>query len=202
MVEETAPPAPKKAQPQERPLLKLAVDLGPLAVFFAVNARLGIIKATAAFMVAFFAAMAVTYLVERKLSVMPMITGAVVLVFGGLTLYLNDDTFIKLKPTIIYALFSAVLLGGLAAGRPLVRLMFGPVFHLDDEGWRKLTLRWGLFFAALAALNEVLRHILSTNAWVAVKVWGFLPLTVLFTFAQLPLIRRHALPPDEPQQQT
>ena len=189
MSEESAPLASK----QERPWLKLAIDLGPLIVFFAANAHFGIIKATAAFMVAFFVSLAASYVVERKLSVMPIITGVVVLVFGGLTLYLNDETFIKLKPTIIYALFSAVLLGGLAAGRPLVRLMLGPVFHLDDEGWRKLTLRWGLFFAALAGLNEVVRHTLSTDAWVAFKVWGFLPLTVIFTFAQLPLVRRHTL---------
>ncbi len=181
-------------------LLKLGVDLGPLIVFFATNAAFGIFAATAAFMVSFFVALGVSYTLEKKLAVMPIVTGAIVLVFGGLTLYLNDETFIKLKPTIIYALFSVLLLGGLAAGRPLIRVLFGPVFHLDERGWRALTLRWGVFFAALAGVNEIARNVLSTNAWVAFKLWGFLPLTVLFTIAQTGLIRRHSLaetPPND-----
>lgn len=185
-----APPAKAKT---DGSMLKLALDLGPLLVFFGVNAAFGILAATAAFMASFFAAMGVSYAIDRKIAVMPLVTGAVVLVFGGLTLYLRDETFIKLKPTIIYAIFAIVLLGGLAARRSFVRVLFGPILHLDDEGWRKLTLRWGLFFAVLAGVNEIARHTLSTDAWVAFKVWGFLPLTLMFALAQAPLIGRHTV---------
>ena len=114
---------------------------------------------------------------------MPLVTAVIVLVFGGLTLVLQDETFIKLKPTIIYVLFGGVLLGGLAFRKPLLGMVFDSVFHLTDEGWRKLTLRWALFFFALAVLNEIVWRTQSTDFWVSFKVFGVLPLTFLFARA-------------------
>lgn len=174
---------------------KLLIDLGPLLVFFGVNAAAGIFWATGAFMAAFFVSLGLGYWYERRLEPMPLFTGIVVLVFGGLTLYLQDETFIKLKPTIVYGTFSLLLFGGLLANRPLIRFLFESVFQLTDEGWTKLTRRWALFFAALAILNEVVWRSVSTDSWVAFKVWGFLPLTVAFTIAQAGLIARYAAGP-------
>jgi intracellular septation protein len=128
---------------------------------------------------------------------MPFVTGVVVLVFGGLTLWLQNDEFIKMKPTIVNVLFGAALLGGLAFGRPLLGYVFDSVFKLNDEGWRKLTFRWGLYFFALAALNEIVWRAFSTDFWVSFKVFGIMPLTVLFTLTQMPMIQRHTLPEPE-----
>lgn len=172
---------------------KLIIDLGPLLVFFAVNAAAGIFWATGAFMVTFFIALAVGYVYERKLEPMPLFTGIIVLIFGSLTLYLNDATFIKIKPTILYGAFSIILLGGLATKRALISILFGQFFQLTEEGWRKLTLRWGLFFAALALLNELVWRHVSQDTWVAFKVFGFLPLTFVFTLAQTGLISRYTV---------
>jgi intracellular septation protein len=191
------------------PLLKLALELGPLGIFFFANTRgewlaeripalasLGgpIFIATALFMVAMLISLAISYALTRTLPVMPFVTGIVVLVFGGLTLWLQDDTFIKMKPTIVNVLFGAVLLGGLAFGKSLLGYVFDSVFRLTDEGWRKLTFRWGLFFLLLAALNEVVWRTVSTDMWVNFKVFGIMPLTVVFTLSQLPLISRYTLP--------
>jgi intracellular septation protein len=126
---------------------------------------------------------------------MPLVSGVVVLVFGGLTLFFADDLFIKLKPTIVNALFGTVLLGGLALGRPLLPYVLDSVFQLTDEGWRKLTFRWGVFFFFLAALNEVVWRFFSTDFWVAFKVWGVMPITIAFAMAQVGLLNRHALEP-------
>jgi intracellular septation protein len=190
--------APNDPQRKElNPLLKLALELGPLGVFFFGNARFGIFAATAIFMVAVMIALAVSFALTRRLPIMPVVTGIVVLVFGGLTLWLQDEQFIKMKPTIVNVLFGSVLLGGLAFGRPLLGYVFDSVFRLDDEGWRKLTFRWGLFFFALAVLNEVIWRSFSTDFWVSFKVFGIMPLTVVFTLTQMPLIQRHALPEPE-----
>ena len=124
-------------------------------LFFAANAKFGIYAATGAFMVAVLIALAVSYALTRHIAIMPLVTAAIVLVFGGLTLILHDDLFIKLKPTIIYVLFGGTLLAGLAFGKPLLGLLFDSVFHLTEEGWRKLTWRWALFFFLLAVLNEI-----------------------------------------------
>jgi intracellular septation protein len=132
----------------------------------------------------------------RHLAIMPLITGIVVLVMGGLTLWLQDDTFIKVKPTIVNTFFGAVLLIGLAFGRSLLAYVFDAAFALDAEGWRKLTLRWGLFFFVLAALNEIVWRTQSTDFWVAFKVWGIMPITMIFAMAQLPLMQRHMIEPD------
>ena len=175
------------------PLLKLALDLGPLLLFFFVNTRWGIFAATAAFMAATIASIAITYAMVRRVPVMPLVSAVVVMIFGGLTLYLQDETFIKLKPTIIYALFAIALLGGLLTGRSLLALVLDSMFQLTEDGWKKLTVRWGLFFVAMAILNEMVWRSVSTDAWVAFKTFAFLPITILFALAQTPLLMRHAV---------
>jgi len=177
------------------PITKLLLELGPLVVFFFANARFDIFVATAAFMVAITVSLVASYALTKRLAIMPVVTGVVVLVFGTLTLFLHDDVFIKMKPTIVNALFGTVLLGGLAFGRSLLGYVFDSVFRLDAEGWRKLTFRWGLFFFALAILNEVVWRNFSTDFWVSFKVFGIMPLTVIFTLTQMPLINRHATEP-------
>lgn len=173
------------------PLLKLALEMGPLVIFFLANQRAGIFIATGVFMAAVLVSLAVSYALTRHLPIMPMVTAVVVLVFGGLTLWLQDDHFIKLKPTIVNTLFGVVLLGGLAFGRPLLPVVLDTVFQLDDAGWRKLTFRWGLFFFALAAINEVVWRTQTTDFWVNFKVFGIMPLTLAFALSQTPLILRH-----------
>lgn len=206
----TLEPAPNEpGRKPINPLLKLVLELGPLGVFFFANTRgewlaeripalgaLGgpIFIATALFMLAMLISLAISYALTRTLPVMPFVTGIVVIVFGGLTLWLQDDTFIKMKPTIVNVLFGAVLLGGLAFGQSLLGYVFDSVFRLTDEGWRKLTFRWGLFFLLLAVLNEVVWRTVSSDMWVNFKVFGIMPLTVVFTLFQLPLINRYALP--------
>jgi intracellular septation protein len=185
--------APETAQPALLP--KLAIELGPLLVFFAGNAIAGIYAGTAAFMVATVISLAVARLRYHKVPVMPLVSGVIVLVFGGLTLYLQDETFIKLKPTIVYSMFAVLLLAGFLFRKPVLELLFGPVFTLTEEGWRKLTLRWSAFFVAMAVVNELVWRNFSTDAWVSFKAFGFLPLTFLFALAQVPLLQRHGEPP-------
>ncbi|GGH33092.1 putative intracellular septation protein A [Alsobacter metallidurans] len=175
------------------PMLKLALEMGPLVVFFLANQRAGIFMATGLFMGAVLISLAASYALTRRLPIMPMVTAVVVLVFGGLTLYLQDDHFIKLKPTIVNSLFGVVLLGGLAFGKPLLPVVLDTVFRLDHEGWRKLTFRWGLFFFALAAINEVVWRTQTTDFWVNFKVFGIMPLTLAFALSQTPLILKHEI---------
>ena len=184
-------------KPQLNPILKLALDLGPLALFFFANSRYGIFTATATFMVAVIAALAVSFAMTRHLPIMPVVTAIIVLVFGGLTLILHNDTFIKVKPTIIYALFGGVLLGGLYFNKPLLGVVFDSLFHLTEEGWRKLTIRWAIFFLALAVLNEIIWRNTSTNIWVDFKVFGVMPLTLVFGALQYPLLQKYAAEPEE-----
>ncbi|MCP8940519.1 septation protein A [Alsobacter sp. SYSU M60028] len=173
------------------PLLKLTLEIGPLVVFFVANQRAGIFMATGLFMATVCVSLVVSYALTRHLPLMPLVTAAVVLVFGGLTIWLHDDLFIKLKPTIVNSLFGATLLIGLAFGRPLLPYVLDTVFQLTDEGWRKLTFRWGLFFFVLAALNEIVWRTQATDVWVNFKVFGIMPLTMVFALAQTPLILRH-----------
>lgn len=174
--------------------LKLAIELGPLLVFFGTNALYGIYAGTAAFMVATVLSLGIAWLRYRKIPVMPLVSGVIVMAFGALTLYLQDDTFIKLKPTIVYTMFAGLLAAGLVFKRHVLELLFGPVFNLTETGWRKLTLRWTLFFVAMAVLNEIIWRNFSTDFWVNFKVFGFLPLTFLFAMAQVPLMQRYTLP--------
>ena len=175
------------------PLFRLALDLGPLLLFFFANSRWGIFAATGVFMVATVLSILITYLVARRIATMPLVSAIVVMVFGGLTLWLNDEMFIKLKPTIIYSIFAAILFAGLWMGRSLLALVFDSLFRLDAEGWRKLTWRWAVFFVLMAIANEIVWRMFSTDAWVAIKTFGFVPVTVLFAVAQAPLIAKHAI---------
>jgi intracellular septation protein len=219
MVELERPPAAADRK-HPHPLLKIALELGPLGVFFFANARgawlaerfpalaalgdpsrpesQGIFIATALFIVATVISLTVSLAMTRRLPVMPFVTGIIVLVFGGLTLWLQNETFIKMKPTIVNTLFGLVLLGGLVFRKSLVGYVFDSVFQLTDEGWRKLTLRWGMFFFLLAALNEIVWRSFSTDFWVAFKVFGIMPLTLVFTFTQIPLIMREQKPARAP----
>jgi intracellular septation protein len=178
-------------QPLQRPALhpiaKLALELGPLVLFFLANQRAGIFTATALFLAATLIALAIHYVLVRKLPIMPLVSGVVVVVFGGLTLALQDELFIKLKPTIVNTLFGVVLLGGLFFGKSLLALVLDSVLDLTEEGWRKLTFRWALFFFALAILNEIVWRTQTTDFWVSFKVFGIMPLTLVFAFAQTPL---------------
>ncbi|WP_454918056.1 septation protein A [Xanthobacter sediminis] len=187
-----APTAPAP-RPTISPVLKIGLELGPLVLFFAANAYGGIYVATGVFMVAIFAALALMWVLARRIAVMPLVSAAVVLVFGGLTLWLQDDHFIKLKPTIVNAAFGVLLLGGLVAKKPLLPYVFDGMVRLTDEGWRALTIRWGLFFLVMAVANEVVWRLFSTDTWVAFKTFGYLPLTLAFAMAQAPLMSRHEL---------
>ena len=177
------------------PLFKLATELGPLIVFFVANAKGNLFIATGAFMVAVVVAMIASYAVTRHVPIMAIVTAIVVLVFGTLTLVLHDETFIKMKPTIVYLLFASVLGGGLVFGRSFIAIMFDQMFSLTPRGWRMLTLRWALWFAAMAVLNEIVWRSQTTDTWVAFKTFGMVPLTMLFAVTQMPLIKRYAAPP-------
>ena len=183
------------------PLLRLALELGPLALFFLANAygdRFGVAEgqrifaATGLFIVATVAALSINYALVRKLPIMPLVSGVVVVVFGGLTLFLQNEIFIKLKPTIVNTLFGLVLLGGLYFRKPLLQIVLDSVFELTEEGWRKLTLRWALFFFALAALNEIVWRTQTTDFWVNFKVFAVLPITLVFGALQYPLLIKHS----------
>ncbi len=181
------------------PTLKLVLDIGPLVLFFAANARFGIFAATSVFMVAVLAALVFAYVKTRRLEIMPLVTAIIVAVFGGLTLYLHDAEFIKIKPTILYVLFGGVLLGGLAFNKLWLSILFNSVFDLTDEGWRKLTWRWVIFFFFLAVVNEIVWRNFSTDVWVSFKLFGVVPLTLLFGALQYPLLMKYA-PNPEPEE--
>jgi intracellular septation protein len=199
-------------RPKLHPMLKLALDLGPLLLFFFANskpalfepwlaplipaavqtgARSGIFVGTAVFMVAILVTLVISYLLTRRLPVMAVVSAVIVLVFGGATLFFQNDTFIKMKPTIIYLLFSGTLFGGIVMDKPLLATVFDQMFHLTDEGWRKLTVRWALFFLVLAVLNEIVWRTQTTDTWVAFKVFGVTPLTFVFAAFQYPLLTRY-----------
>ncbi len=179
------------------PLLKFALELGPLVVFFLANQKLGIFGATAALMASVLITLGVSYALTRHLPAMPVVTAVLVLVFGSLTFFLQDETFIKLKVTILYAMFGSALIGALYFDKLLLPIVFDAAIHMDDAGWRKLTWRWGFFFFGLAGLNEVLRRVLTTDAWVNFKVFGIISLTFLFMLTQMPMIMRHEVKPEQ-----
>lgn len=167
-------------------------EYGPLVLFIAAYWLSGLMAATAVIVVASLVALALTWIFERRVPLMPLVTAGVVAVFGGLTLWLQDETFIKMKPTIVQAIFAAVLLGGLAFGRPLLKPLLGKMMPpMTDAGWRGLTLRYGLFFIVMAALNEVVWRTQSTDFWVNFKVFGIMALTIVFIMIQMPFMNRH-----------
>lgn len=192
---------------------KMALEMGPLVVFFLSNLygdrlakavpvleQLGgkIFIGTALFMVAMAISLTLTWILERRLAIMPLVTGVMVFFFGGLTLYLQDETFIKVKPTIANVFFGTVLLGALfIRGKALMKILFDSAFKLDDDGWKKLTMRWGVWFFVLAAINEYVWRNYSTDFWVVFKVWGTMPMTIAFMLFQIPLLTKHALPEEE-----
>lgn len=192
-----------------KPYLKLLIEAGPLVVFFVVNGRSGLpelrhlwlgdavplaqqglFEATGAFMIATILALFAGWRLDRKLPIMPLVSGVFVLAFGGLTLILADEFFIKIKPTIVNSLFAAILLGGLALRRSMLKPLLGSTLEMSDEGWNTLTLRWGLFFIALAVVNEIVWRNFSTDFWAGFKLFGVMPLTIVFALAQTPLILR------------
>ena len=202
MTTQSPSPGPSAAPPDQiNPMLKLGLEFGPLAIFFFANSYgdrwfgvapdQRIFVATGVFMAASLVALVLSKLLLNHLPRMAMINAVVVTVFGGLTLLLHDELFIKLKPTIVNTLFGTILLGGLAMGRPLLPYVLDSVMKLTDEGWAKLTLRWGLFFFVLAAINEIVWRNYSTDTWVGFKVWGIMPITIAFALAQTPLILKH-----------
>lgn len=203
MVEkDQAAATPAEPELDRKQMIKLLVELGPLLVFFGVNWLAGkyladpkqaIFYGTGTFMAATLVSLAASKAMLGRIPTMPLVTGFFVLIFGGLTLWLQDDQFIKLKPTIVNGLFAAILFAGLASGRTLLKIVFGDVFKLTEDGWRQLTIRWGLFFIFLAALNEIVWRSFSTDFWVSFKVFGIMPLTMIFAIAQVGLLKRHEL---------
>lgn len=184
---------PEKSGVKLHPLLRLVIEFGPLGAFFGGYFVWDLMVATAIFMVAIVISLGLSVSLERRVPLMPLVTCVVVLVFGGLTLLLDSELFIKMKPTIVNSLFAFVLFTGLAFGRPFLKYLFGPVFRLDDAGWKKLSFRWACFFVFMALLNEAVWRLMSTDFWVSFKVFGNMPITLVFALAQIPLLNRHAI---------
>ncbi len=194
------------AKPPASPMLRMLIDFGPLIVFFGVNSLVPgaplekIFAATASFMVAMAAAMALSWWKTRHVSPMLWISGALVLVFGGLTLYFHDQTFIQIKPTIVYAMFAIILGYGLVADKPLLQTLLQTAYPgLSAKGWRLLTVNWTIFFALMAALNEVMRQVLTWDQWVTFKAWAVIPMTLVFAMLNVPMLMRHGLQLDKPE---
>ena len=176
-----------------RQWLKYTVDYGPILAFFIAYKLAGLMAATLTLMIATAIATLLLYVVQRRLALMPIITLLVVGTFGGLTLWLHDDTFIKMKPTVIQGLFAAILFGGLIMKKPLIRYVMGSTLQMDDDGWRLLSLRFACFFAAMAVLNEIVWRTQPEGIWIDFKVFGIIGLTFLFILTQIPLIMRHSI---------
>jgi intracellular septation protein len=174
-----------------QPLTRAGLDLGPLVVFFGVLMKTNVYIATGVFMAVMAVSITVGYIYERRVSPMAAMSFVIVLIFGGLTLYLHNDLFIKIKPTITYLVFATVLGGGLVLRRNFIKYLFDNAFHLDEEGWRRLTWRWVFFFLAMAAANEIVWRNFSLQVWAGYKAFGAIPLTFLFALAQTPFILKH-----------
>ena len=174
-------------------LYKLLIDIGPLAVFFIFYTRSGLQASILPFMVATVIAVLFSYILEKKIPIMPTVGAGIVLLFGGLTIYFDNDVFFKMKPTIINLLFAFILYGGILINKPLLKYLLGAALKLEEEGWKILTQRWIGFFIALAILNEVVWRTQSTDIWVNFKVFGILPITFIFTMTQFPLIKKYQI---------
>jgi intracellular septation protein len=181
--------------------VRMAIELGPLVVFFLLNSKAdsifgiaegqNIFYATGGFMIATAISLGYSYAKFRKVPTMPLVTGVFVMVFGTLTIYLQDEQFIKIKPTIVNALFAAALLGAAMMGKPIMKQLFDGAFNLTEKGWMVLTVRWGLFFVLLGVINEVVWRNFSTDFWVSFKLFGIMPLTMVFGIAQIPVLTKH-----------
>lgn len=187
-VTETTAGGPRKTL---NPIVKLLLELGPLALFFAAFSRFDIYVATGVLMASVMVTLAVSWVVLTRIPVMPLVTAGIVLVFGSLTLFFHDETLIKIKPTALYLLFAGALFAGLALRKPILKILFDGALHVTEEGWRLLTWRWAFFFIALAVLNEAVWRTQTTDLWVKFKTFGFMPLTILFALSQAPLIMKY-----------
>ncbi|MDO9127880.1 MAG: septation protein A [Parvibaculum sp.] len=186
--------------------VRMAIELGPLVVFFLLNSKANnlfgnepaqnIFYATGGFMVATVISLGYSYARFRKIPTMPLVSGIFIMIFGALTLWLHDDEFIKLKPTIVNGIFATALLGAAVMGKPIMKQLFDGAFNLTDKGWMVLTVRWGLFFVLLGVINEIVWRNFSTDFWVSFKLFGIMPLTMIFGLAQIPVLTKHA-PSDE-----
>jgi intracellular septation protein len=206
--------AEKSSRPKLNPLVKFLLEMGPLLLFFFANARpklfepavrpflpetilngtsAGLFTATIVLMAAVVVALIASFALTKRLPIMPVVTAVLVLIFGALTLYLQDERFIKMKPTVLYLAFGGALFGGLLFGKPLLPIVLDNAMNLTERGWRLLTIRWAAFFLMLALLNEIVWRTQSTDIWVAFKFPGTVILIFLFTFAQVPLIMRYEL---------
>ena len=197
----TEPDAGDKASADAKkkinPGLKLVLEMGPLVAFFFTNWKFGIFPATGVLMVCVVVTLLVSWILTRHLPVMPVVTAVAVVFFGALTFLFQSDTFIKMKPTFVNIIFGSALLGALWFGKLLLPIVLDSVMQLKEEGWRKLTIRWGLFFFALAVLNEIVWRTQTTDFWVSFKVFGIMPLTLVFAMSQVPLIMKYEMKEDE-----
>ena len=174
-------------------LYKILIDIGPLAVFFIFYTRSGLQASILPFMVATVIAVLFSYILEKKIPIMPTVGAAIILLFGGLTIYFDNEVFFKMKPTIINVLFAVILYGGILINKPLLKYLLGAALKLEEAGWKILTQRWIGFFIALAVLNEIVWRTQSTDIWVNFKVFGILPITFIFTMTQFPLIKKYQI---------
>ena len=174
-------------------IYKLLIDIGPLAVFFIFYTRSGLQASILPLMIATVIAVLFSYILEKKIPIMPTFGAGIVLIFGGLTIYFDNEVFIKMKPTIINLIFAIILYGGMLVKKPLLKILLGAALRLEEEGWRILTYRWIGFFIALAVLNEIVWRTQTTDIWVNFKVFGILPITFIFTMTQFPLIKKHQI---------
>ena len=174
-------------------IYKLLIDIGPLAVFFIFYTRSGLQASILPLMIATVIAVLFSYVLEKKIPIMPTVGAGIVLIFGGLTIYFDNEVFIKMKPTIINLIFAIILYGGMLVKKPLLKILLGAALRLEEEGWKILTYRWIGFFIALAVLNEIVWRTQSTDIWVNFKVFGILPITFIFTMTQFPLIKKHQI---------
>lgn len=193
----TTGPDGKPVRKKINPGLKLVLEMGPLVAFFFTNYKFGIFPATGVLMVCVVATLIVSWMLTRHLPVMPVVTAVAVVFFGALTFLFHSETFIKMKPTFVNIIFGGALLGALAFGKMLLPIVLDSVVQITEEGWRKLTVRWGLFFFFLALVNEVVWRTQATDFWVSFKVFGIMPITLIFAMSQVPLIIKHELKPEE-----
>ena len=174
-------------------IYKLLIDIGPLAVFFIFYTRGDLKTAILPFMIATIIAVLFSYILEKKIPIMPTVGAAIILIFGGLTIYFDNETFFKMKPTIINLLFAGILYGGIILNKSLLRYLLGAALKLQDKGWDILTKRWIGFFIALAILNEIIWRTQTTDIWVSFKVFGILPITFIFTLTQFSTIKKYQI---------